>query len=73
MGNTLNVIENIKVKKVIFNCGEYNDLEKDLIKTLKMYDRAKDYSKDRHKGSVYFENVKLLNEAGKEYGKNIIK
>lgn len=73
MGDTLNVIENIKVKKVIFNCGEYNDLEKDLIKTLKMYDRAKDYSKDRHKGSVYFENVKLLSEAGKEYGKNIIK
>ena len=34
MGDTLNVIENIKVKKVIFNCGEYNDLEKDLIKTL---------------------------------------
>ena len=34
MGDTLNVIENIKVKKVIFNCGEYKDLEKDLIKTL---------------------------------------
>ncbi|MGN1323349.1 MAG: hypothetical protein ACI4VT_05060 [Bacilli bacterium] len=34
MGDTLNVIENIKVKKVIFNCGEYNDLEKDLIKIL---------------------------------------
>lgn len=73
MGDTLNVIENIKVKKVIFNCGEYNDLEKDLIKTLKMYDRVKDYSKDSYKGSVFFENVKLLNEAGKEYGKNIIK
>ena len=34
MGDTLNVIENINVKKVIFNCGEYNDLEKDLIKIL---------------------------------------
>ena len=34
MGDTLNVIENIKVKKVIFNCGEYNDLEQDLIKVL---------------------------------------
>ena len=34
MDDTLNVIENIKVKKVIFNCGEYNDLEKDLIKIL---------------------------------------
>ncbi|NLA32770.1 MAG: DUF1016 domain-containing protein, partial [Mollicutes bacterium] len=38
-----------------------------------MYDRVKDYSKDRHKVSVYFETGKFLSEAGKEYGKNIIK
>lgn len=38
-----------------------------------IYDRAKDYSKDRHKVKVYFETGKLLSEAGKEYGKNIIK
>lgn len=38
-----------------------------------MYDRAKEYSKDRYKVSVYFETGKLLSEAGKEYGKNIIK
>ncbi len=38
-----------------------------------IYDRAKDYSKDRNKVNVYFETGKLLSEAGKEYGKNIIK
>ncbi len=34
MGETTNIINNINVKKVIFNCGEYNDLEIDLIKLL---------------------------------------
>ena len=50
----------------------YNEIKERLI-TSKIYDRAKDYSKDRHKVSVYFETGKLLSEAGKEYGKNIIK
>ena len=34
MGETINLVENFKVKKVIFNCGEFNDLEKELIKVL---------------------------------------
>ena len=34
MGESINFVNNFKVEKVIFNCGEYNDLEKDLIKTL---------------------------------------
>jgi len=34
MGEAINLVENFKVKKVIFNCGLYNDLEKDLIKVL---------------------------------------
>ena len=50
----------------------YNVIKEKLIKS-EIYDRAKDYSKDRHKVSVYFETGKLLSEAGKEYGKNIIK
>ena len=50
----------------------YNEIKENLIKS-EIYDRAKDYSKDRHKVSVYFETGKLLSEAGKEYGKNIIK
>ena len=50
----------------------YNEIKEKLIKS-EIYDRAKDYSKDRHKVSVYFEIGKLLSKAGKEYGKNIIK
>ena len=50
----------------------YNEIKEKLIKS-EIYDIAKDYSKDRHKVSVYFETGKLLSEAGKEYGKNIIK
>jgi hypothetical protein len=29
MGEAINLVDNFKVEKVIFNCGEYNDLEKD--------------------------------------------
>ena len=50
----------------------YNEIKKELIKS-EIYDKAKDYSKDRNKVKVYFETGKLLNKAGKEYGKNIIK
>ena len=34
MGEATNLINNLKVEKVIFNCGEYNDLENELIKVL---------------------------------------
>jgi len=34
MGEAINLVENFKVEKVIFNCGPYNDLERDLIKVL---------------------------------------
>ena len=50
----------------------YDEIKEQLIKG-EIYDKAKDYSKDRHKVKVYFETGKLLSEAGKEYGKNIIK
>ena len=50
----------------------YEEIKEKLIKS-EIYDRAKDYSKDRHKVKVYFEIGRLLNEAGKEYGKNVIK
>ena len=32
MGETINLVNNIKIEKVIFNCGPYNDLEQELIK-----------------------------------------
>ena len=50
----------------------YNEIKSNLIRS-ELYDKAKDYSKDRNKVKVYFETGKLLHEAGKEYGKNIIK
>ena len=34
MGEAINLVNNFKVKNVIFNCGEYNNLEKNLIMVL---------------------------------------
>ena len=34
MGEAINLINNFKVEKVIFNCGEFNELEQELIKVL---------------------------------------
>ena len=46
MGEAINFVENYKVEKVIFNCGEYNDLEKELIKVLNKK-KIKYYSDDK--------------------------
>lgn len=50
----------------------YNEIKKNLIKC-EVYDKSKEFSKNKNRVVTYFENGKLLNEAGKEYGKNIIK
>lgn len=34
MGKAINLVNNFKVEKVIFNCGNFNELEKELIKVL---------------------------------------
>ncbi len=34
MGEVINLVNNFKIEKVIFNCGEFNDLENELIKVL---------------------------------------
>ena len=34
MGEAINLVENFKVENVIFNCGEFNELEQNLIKVL---------------------------------------
>ena len=34
MVEAINLVENFKVEKVIFNCGEFSELETELIKTL---------------------------------------
>ena len=57
MGETINLVNNFKVEKVIFNCGEFNNLEKELIKVLdkkhiKYYSCIKELSIDKNK--LYF-------------------
>ena len=58
MGEAINLIENFKVEKVIFNCGEYNDLEKDLIKVLDKK-KIKYYSCIDKLDELYFLNTRL--------------
>lgn len=50
----------------------YISIKEKLLKS-EIYDKVRDYSKDRNKVEVYFETGKLLHEVGKEYGKNVIK
>lgn len=49
----------------------YNKIKENLLKC-EIYDREKDYSKERNRVITYFENGRLLTEAGKKYGENII-
>ena len=61
MGEAINLVNNFKVEKVIFNCGEFNDLEKELIKVLekkniKYYSCIKELNIDNNK--LYFLQTK---------------
>ena len=61
MGEAINLVNNFKVEKVIFNCGEFNDLEKELIKVLdkkkiKYYSCIKELNIDDNK--LYFLQTK---------------
>ena len=61
MGEAINLVENFKVEKVIFNCGEYQTLEKELIKELdkkkiKHYSCIKELNIDNNK--LYFLQTK---------------
>ena len=61
MGETINLVDNFKVDNVIFNCGSYNDLEKELIKVLdkkkiKYYSCIKELNIDNNK--LYFLHTK---------------
>ena len=49
----------------------YNEIKEKLINN-EIYEKVKDYSKERNRVITYFEIGKLLNEAGKHYGENII-
>ena len=57
MGESINLVNNFKVEKVIFNCGTYNDLEQELInalnkKKIKYYSCIKELNIDNNK--LYF-------------------
>ena len=49
----------------------YDEIKEKLLKN-EIYAQVKDYSKERNKVITYFEVGKLLSEAGKEYGNDII-
>ena len=49
----------------------YDEIQEKLLKN-EIYAKVKDYSKERNKVLTYFEVGKLLSEAGKEYGNDII-
>ena len=61
MWAAINLVNNFKVEKVVFNCDEFNDLEKDLIKVLdkkkiKYYSCIKELNIDNNK--LYFLQTK---------------
>jgi len=61
MGEAINLVENIKVEKVMFNCGEFNELEQELIevldkKKIPYYSCIKELNIDDNK--LYFLNNK---------------
>ena len=61
MGEAINLVNNFKVEKVIFNCGTYNDLEQELIKVLnkkkiKYYSCIEELNIDKNK--LYFLQTK---------------
>jgi len=49
----------------------YDEIKTKLIDN-EVYQKVKDYSKERHKVITYYEIGKLLSDAGKHYGENII-
>ena len=64
MGEAINLVENFKVEKVIFNCGEYNGLEKELIKVL----NKRKISYHSCIKELNIENNKLFFLNNKDYG-----
>lgn len=49
----------------------YNEIKNKLIDN-EIYQKVKDYSKERNKVVIYYEIGKLLNKAGNKYGDNVI-
>ena len=62
---------NLKWKGCVKMINYYDEIKEKLLKN-EIYAKVKDYSKERNKVLTYFEVGKLLSEAGKEYGNDII-
>ena len=62
---------NLKWKGCVKMTNYYDEIKEKLLKN-EIYAKVKDYSKERNKVITYFEVGKLLSEAGKEYGNDII-
>ena len=65
MGEAINLVNNFKVEKVIFNCGEFNELEQELIKVLNKkkisyYSCIKELNIDNNK--LYFLQTKEFDD-----------
>ena len=72
MGESINLVNNFKVEKVIFNCGPYNVLEQELIKVLdkkkiKYYLCIKELNIDNNK--LYFLQTKEYDNSNVIYTK----
>lgn len=67
----LNYLGNSKVYRTDQDGSIMFEIKNRLIKS-EIYDKTKDYSKERHKVITYFEIGKLLYEAGSIYGEDII-
>ena len=60
IGEAINLVNNFKVEKVIFNCGPHNNLEKELIKVLDKK-KIKYYSCINQLDNLYFLQTKEYN------------
>ena len=65
---TYDIYRCIRMKK---SMNYYNEIKNKLIDN-EIYEKVKDYSKERNKVKTYFEIGKILNEAGGKYGDKII-
>ena len=63
--------DNVKNMKIKENTNYYTEIKNKIIDN-EIYLKVKDYSKERHTLITHYEIGKLLTDAGKVYGENII-
>lgn len=78
MGEAIKLVNTFKVKKVIFNVANYNNLEDKLIeildsKDINHYQGLNTLNIDKYELQKYYNVGKLLQRAGNNYGEGIIR